>query len=137
MKEYNFIYMGQEVKTGSKMIFSGEFFDLNGNRYYKSYWLCEFRCIQDDKYYIKVGGKLCWCRNFKKMIERLVVLNGKKIPDPVTENEVKSGAILLVLIMVVTTIFKGNVGLWIVELVCYFNWAYHKKYDYIEKERKL
>ena len=67
--------------------------------------------------------------DFKKKIERFTVLNGKNIPNPVTEDEVKSGRILLLLIMAVTTIFNGNVFLWILELIIYHNWAKHKKYN--------
>ena len=102
---------------------------MNENRNYKAFYPCVFKYLQGDKYYIEIDGKLCWCKDFKRKIERFTVLNGKKIPNPITEEEVKSGTILLILIMAVTTIFKGNIFLWIIELIIYFNWANHKKYD--------
>lgn len=127
---YQFTYNGNTtVYSGSKMIFSGEFFDLNGNRDYKAFCPCTFKYVQGDKYYIEVDGKLCWSKDFKRKIERFTILNGEKIPNPITEDEVKSGRILLLLIMAVTTIFNGNVFLWILELIIYHNWANHKKYD--------
>ena len=130
MQYYQFTYNGDTtVYSGSKMTFSGEFFDLNGNRDYKAFYPCEFKYMQGDKYYIEVDGKLCWTKDFKKKIERFTVLNGKNISNPVTEDEIKSGRILLLLIMAVTTIFYGNVFLWILELIIYHNWAKHKKYD--------
>ena len=127
---YQFTYNGKTtVYSGSKIIFSGEFFDMNGNRNYKAFYPCVFKYLQGDKYYIEIDGKLCWCKDFKRKIERFTVLNGKKISNPITEEEVKFGTILLILIMAVTTIFKGNIFLWIIELIIYFNWANHKKYD--------
>ena len=111
MQYYQFTYNGDTtVYSGSKMTFSGEFFDLNGSRDYKAFYPCEFKYMQGDKYYIEVDGKLCWTKDFKKKIERFTVLNGKNIPNPVTEDEVKSGRILLLLIIVsrkiITAILK-------------------------------
>lgn len=117
------------VHSGSEMIFSGNFFDLNGNIYYKGFYPCIFKYIQGDKYYIEVDGKLYWTKRINLRIERFKVLNGEKIPNPITEDEVKSGFILLLFVMAISSIFKGNVGLWIFEIIYYLNWSYHKKYD--------
>lgn len=111
-------------------MFKGEYFDLQGNRYGQSFYPCTFKYLQDGKFYIEVDGKLYYHKNLNNNnIYYFKVLNGRKIPNPCTEDEVKAGRMLLILIMVVSSIFKGNIGLWIIELAYYFNWAYHKKYD--------
>lgn len=129
-REYSFMYMGEEIKSGSEMMFQGEYFDEQGNRYYKGYWPCTFKYVEDGKFYIEVDGKMYYHKGLNKnSIYHFKKLNGKKIPSPVTEEDVKSGTILLLIIMAVTSIFKANVVLWIIELVIYFNWANKKKYD--------
>jgi hypothetical protein len=129
-REYSFMYMGQEVRSGSEIVFRGEYFDEQGNRYYKGYWPCTFLYKQDGKFYIEVDGKTYYHNNLARdNIYHFKKLNGKKMPNPVTEDDVKAGTILLLIIMAVTSIFKGNVFLWIIELIVYFNWVNHKKYD--------
>lgn len=129
-REYSFTYMGKEIKTGSKIEFFGEFFYPDGRRAYGGVWSpCIFKYVVDDVYYIEINGELCYCRDFKKKIHRFILLNGEKNPNPVTEDEVKSGTILLVIIMTVTSIFKGAIGLWIIELIVYFKWVNKKKYN--------
>lgn len=130
MQYYQFTYLKETVvSSGSKIIFSGEFFDSSGNRQYKYNYPCIFKYMQGDKYYIEVDGKLCWCKDFKKKIERFAILNGKKIPNPCTEEDVKAGQFFLIFVMVISSVFKGNVLLWIIELAYYFIWVNHKKYD--------
>ena len=128
-REYSFMYMGQDIKSGSEMMFQGEYFDELGNRYYKGYWPCIFKYVEDEKFYIEVDGKMYYHKGLNNNIYHFKKLNGKKVPSPVTEDDVKSGTILLLIIMAVTSIFKANIVLWIIELVIYFNWANKKKYD--------
>ncbi|MGM9619670.1 MAG: hypothetical protein ACI3W8_07560 [Oscillospiraceae bacterium] len=129
-REYSFMYMGQEVKSGSVMMFRGDYFDEHGNRYNKGFWPCTFKYKEGDRFYIEVDGKLYYHKKLNdNSIYHFRVLNGKKIPNPITEDEVKAGTILLILVMAVSAIFKDNILLWIFELAYYFNWSYHKKYD--------
>ena len=125
---YQFNYGDKVVNSGSKMIFRGEYFDTHGERYYKSYWPCEFRYVEGDKYYIEVDGHLYYCKDLKRKIERFIVLNGKKIPDPTTEDDVKIATIVLVVVMAASTIFHGNFLLWIIELIVYFTYINKLKY---------
>lgn len=130
IRRYNFLYDGKIVNSGSEIEFFGEFFHLDGRREYGGVWSpCIFRYIENDIYYIEIHGELCYCKDFKKKINRFKILNGEKVPNPATEDDVRSGTILLLIIMAVTSIFKGNIVLWIIELVLYFNWANNKKYN--------
>jgi hypothetical protein len=113
------MYGQQIVKSESEFIFGGEFFDLNNVRYYRDYYIAKFKFIQYNKYYIEIGGKTCWCNDLPNKIYRFATLNGNKIPNPATGDEVKSGRILLFLIMAVSSIFKCNVVLWIIEIIYY------------------
>lgn len=127
-REYSFMYMGQEVKSESKMIFEGEYFDKEGNRYYKGMWPCTFKYIEDGKFYIEVDGKLYYHKKLKNNIWRFMVLNGKNIPNPITEDDIKAARILLVLAMAVTSIFKLNFVWWILEIIIYLDYVKDKKY---------
>lgn len=129
-RQYSFMFGDQEVKSESEMMFKGEYFDEKGNRYYKGYWPCIFKYVEDDKFYIEVDGKMYYHKKLNSnSICYFKKLNGKKVPSPVTKDDVKYGTILLLIIMAVTSIFKANVVLWAIELIIYFNWANHKKYD--------
>lgn len=128
-REYSFSYMGQEVRSGSVMIFQGEFFDDAGKREYREYGTCTFKYIEDGKFYIEVEGKLWYHKELNRHIRRLKILNGKKIPNPAVEDEIKAGTILLIIIMAVSTIFKANIAWWICELFFYFQWVNGKKYS--------
>jgi hypothetical protein len=110
------------------MIFSGEYFDKEGNRYYKEYWPCIFKYIDGDKFYIEVDGQLYYHQNLKKNIRRFMVLNGNKIPNPATKDDITTATIFLIIVMAVTSIFKCNFLLWALELFVYFNYIIDKKY---------
>ena len=135
-KKYSFMYGQQIVNAESEVIFGGEFFDENNVRYYREYYIAKFKFLQEGKYYIEIGGKLCWCYNLPNKIYRFATLNGKKIPNPVTDDDVKAGRILLILIMAVSTIFKCNIVLWIFEIIYYIQWANNKK-NYGEERKRV
>lgn len=128
-RQYSFLWDGQEIHSGSEMMFKGEYFDNDGNRYYKGYWPCTFKYIEDKKFYIEVDKKIYYHNNLTdNNIYHFKKLNGKKIPSPVTEDDVKSGTILLLIVIAITSIFKCNIVLWVIELIVYFKWANEKKY---------
>ena len=130
-RRHSFMYMGQKVQSGSRMIFQGEYFDLDGGRHYKEMYPCTFKYVEDGKFYIEVDGKLYYHKKLNyNSIHYFVELNGKKIPNPVTEDDVKAGTIFLIFIMAITSIFKGAIILWIFELIFYFVWANSKKHPY-------
>lgn len=130
-RKYCFVYNNQLVWAESRMMFRGEYFDLNGNRHYKESWPCTFKYVEDGKFYIEVDGKLYYHKKLNyNSIWYFIELNGKKIPNPVTEDDVKAGSIFLIFVMAVTSIFKGAIVLWIIELIGYFSWAKQKKYPY-------
>ena len=127
-REYSFVYMGQEVHAGSKIVFRGEYFDIDGTRHYKEYWPCIFKYVEDGKFYIDVDGKLCYHKNLDRKIHRFMVLNGKKIANPATEDDVRAAFILLLIVMAATSIFKCNFAWWAFEIMIYYNYANSKKY---------
>jgi hypothetical protein len=124
------MYMGQEVKSGSAMMFQGEYFDSEGRRYYKGMWPCTFKYIEDGKFYIEVDGKMYYHKKLNNnSIWRFLVLNGKKVPNPITEDDVKAAKILLIVAMAVTSICKLNFLWWTLEIAIYIIYANDKKYS--------
>lgn len=129
-RKYSFTYMGQEVKAGSKMIFTGEYFDKNGKRYYKGMWPCTFKYVEDNKFYIEVDGNIYYHKKLNNnSIWRFTVLNGEKIPNPATEDDITVARIILILVIVGTSIFKCNIVLWVIEFIIYANYVKRKKYS--------
>ena len=131
------MFGNQIVYSGSEVIFGGEFFDMQGVRYYRDYWLSEFKFLCNDKYYIEIGGKLCWCKELPNKIYRFATLNGQRIPNPVTEDDVRAAKMLLCLIMVVSFFLKGNILFMVAEVIYYLMWADNKKNYGEERKYRL
>ena len=128
---YQFKYKDMEIPSGTKLTFAGEYFYLDdGARDYSGvHSPCVFKYFEDGKFYIEINGRMAYCKRLQDKILRILVLNGRKVPNPAVKDDVNIATIALIAAMAVSTIFHGNFLLWVLELVVYFVYTNKLKYD--------
>lgn len=135
-KEYSFIYYGRTIISGDVIKMWGNFTNDNGD--FIATEFCKeikFLYVENGRFYIEVNGSDIYphahgvySSRFPINITRVVISNRHKVPNEMKKDDISIGWIAYIAIMAISTIFKENIGLWILWTVVFFVWRHSKLY---------